>query len=180
MLDCLQLINQVYQKEYLRKSMKTIREVSSRTERAFILTDIIRNLEDASDQTNVHAIATLESEFKNHDSPFLDCFPVSQYTKLCHREWRSRTWVIQELCVPERPIFVCGKKMISYHDFLNCSSFLNTYSIHKTQRSYLSYLNRCPHEEPDPALVLSSGPSPANVMMSFRFHYQNSKGKCTL
>jgi hypothetical protein len=179
-IDCLQLISQVCQKQDLRKSMKYISEASSWRVLADHLTDVIRNLEAAKatgDQTDVHAIETLENGFKNGDSPFLDGFPFAQYTKLCHREWWSRTWVIQELCVPEMPIFVCGKKMISYHDFANCGSFLTTYWWHKLKRGYL---NRSPNEEPDPTSAWSLGSSPASTMMQFRYLYQDSKGKCTL
>ncbi|PMD45966.1 HET-domain-containing protein, partial [Hyaloscypha variabilis F] len=72
-MDNLQLISQVCQRQDLRKSMRDIRAASS-----------------------------LAST----------------------RNWWSRTWVIQELCVPELPIFVCGNKRVSYHDFSNCSSLL--------------------------------------------------------
>ncbi|KAE9374317.1 HET-domain-containing protein [Stipitochalara longipes BDJ] len=136
-----------------------------------------KNLEDASSQINVHAIATFANRFKNLDSSFLDGFPGAQYRNLCHREWWSRTWVIQELCVPGKPIFVCGKKMISYHDFSNCDFLLKTCMSLKMKEMYLSGR---PNEEPDQLLVLSSGPTPADVMMSFRFLYKGQKGKCTL
>jgi hypothetical protein len=179
-MDSLQLISQVCQKQYLRKIMKDIRGASSWRARADHLTDVIRNLEAAiatGGQTDTHAIETLESGFKNADSPFLDGFPFADYTKLCHREWWSRTWVIQELCVAELPIFICGKKRISCHDFSNCSAFLSDYWWHKFQKRYL---NPRPNDEPDPTSAWSSGPSPASTMTNFRWLYRDSKEKCTL
>ena len=183
-IDSLQLISQVFQRQDLRNYMKSLEDMeslkgaSSWKARADLLTKVINDLEaQGGYPKDLHAISTLETEFKNLDSPFLDTFPAAQYRKLCHREWWTRTWVIQELCVPEKPIFVCGKKMITYSELSKCARFFKEYWTSDFQKRKR---DRNSNEEPDPTLILSTSSSPADVMMSFRSSYQNSKGECTL
>ena len=160
------------------KDMESLKGAGAWKARADLLTTVINDLQAQGDYPqDLHAISTLENEFKNLDSPFLDSFPAAQYRKLCHREWWTRTWVIQELCVPEKPIFVCGKKMITYSELSECARFFKEYWTSEFQKRKR---DRSSNEEPDPTLVLSTSSSPADVMMSFRSSYQGSKGDCTL
>lgn len=183
-INSLQLISQVFQRQDLSnhiksvKGMKSLKGSTAWKARADLLSDIINDLEVQGDYPkDLQAISTLENEFKNLESPFLDSFPAAQYRKLCHREWWTRTWVIQELCVPKKPIFVCGKKTITYSELSKCANFFREYWTSDFQKRKR---DRNSNEEPDPNLILSTSSSPADVMMSFRSSYQKSKGECTL
>ncbi len=173
MIDSLQLISQVFQRQdlgnYLEsfKDTKSLKKTSSVLRaQADILSNLINDLNVQGDYPkDLHAISTLETEFKNLDSPFLDSFPAAQYRKLCQREWWTRTWVIQELCVPEKPIFVCGNKMTTYSELSKCAKFFREYWTSDFQKRKR---DRNSIEEPDPNSILSTSSSPAHVMMSFR------------
>jgi hypothetical protein len=168
-IDCLKVIGTQYAKHGLTGMTSTR------------LVEIMR---DPGNEENAQTKSSLITVFNNLDYLFPEHFPAAQYKAFCSRPWWSRVWVIQELSIARKPVFICGSKRISFEHLSDSASFLSSYGWQRGQRISRAENLQDPRINAEYDWIRESllKTYASNVMYTFRRQYQKNQdtGECTL
>jgi hypothetical protein len=113
--------------------------------------------------------------FQKLDYLFIDIFPSQKYLKFAQRGWWSRAWVIQEICLAQEPMYLCGEKKLPSVHLVDSINFLSSYGV--AQSTKLSQM-RSPEEiarARDQIMPLVD-PTAMKALLAIRGQYQKQQG----